>query len=51
MYEIYENTFIYKSCLYPLKRKIFIFKNLKRNSGLRTGRTKARLFKKIIYTR
>jgi len=51
MYEIYENTFIYKSCLYPLKRKIFIFKNLKRNSGLCTKYTKIRLFIKAVYIR
>jgi len=30
---------------------IFIFKSLKRSSGLRTGRTKIQLFKKIIYNR
>jgi len=30
---------------------MLILKNLKKNSGLRTGRTGARLFKKIIYIR
>jgi len=40
---------IYKNYLYLLKRKIFIFKSLKKSSGLRTRRTKVRLFKKIIY--
>jgi len=30
---------------------IFIFKSLKRSSGLRTGRTGVQLFEKAIYTR
>jgi len=50
-YGAYEGMIVYKSCLYPLKRKILIFKSLKRNLGLRTGRTGARLFIKTIYTR
>jgi len=37
----YKNIIIYKNYLYPLKRKIFIFKSLKRSLRLRTGRTKA----------
>jgi len=34
-YKAYGDTVIYKNYLYPLRRKIFIFKNLKRSSGLR----------------
>jgi len=37
MYEVYESTAIYKNYLYSLKRKIFIFKNLKKGPRLRTG--------------
>jgi len=51
MYEAYGDTIIYKNYLYPLRRKMFIFKSLKRSSGLRTKRTGIRLFKKIAYTR
>jgi len=47
----YGGTAVYKSCLYPLRRRIFIFKSLKRSSGLRTGRTGAQLPVKAVYTR
>jgi len=51
MYGTYGGTAACKSCLYPLRRRMFIFKSLERNSGLRTGRTGVRLLVKTVYTR
>jgi len=50
-YGAYGGTTACKSYLYPLRRKIFIFKSLKRSPGLRTGYTGVRLPVKTVYTR
>jgi len=51
MYGAYEDTITYKNYLYSLKRRIFIFKSLKKSLELRTesyeGTTVIKIKKKI----